>query len=1139
MKLRNSPLFAAILAGPLAALLASHSAQAQSTYYWDNNGSTAGFGTAAGTWAVPTTGDATQGWSTDAAGVTLPVNITTAAADTLNFGTATASLAAGTITVIGTVDSGNMTFASGAGAIVLSGGIINLATTATITVDNSSDTISSAISGAGTSLIKAGTGPLILGGTNTFTGGLKLDGGTLRYTADQTTSVGALTFGATLGSTNVSTLDLSTTPSSLIASGLTLQTNNNSTTTNNAITIGSGKTLTINGNVSSYVPTAQSTANLTVSGLGAMSVASNSSTAVFQVGGGSGTTYTLGSLMDFSALSNFTLNYSNASSILNVGFLNNGSNGGTASSLYLGKTGSVTVGTLNLGVSRQSGTYTLQLGNAANTLNVATLNIGTAAANNRGKGSVNFAAGDSTGTLNLYGQTGSGSRADVNMDMGGGSGSANSSIFDVRGHTANIYIGTLSMGSATTTAHAPVFKFDKGTLDITTANLGVLATTGAVNGTLQIGTDSSSTGAATIASLVLANNKSTGNLNLLGGTLTMGGDIILGATTPGTGTVKVSGGTLDMASHSIGTATALVILTAESGTIQNVTTINGTGGLTKTTAGTLTLSGTNTYTGTTTVSGGTLTLSGTGSINPTTGATLTLGAAASAGTSQYDSSAASTFGNLLIGNGTSNNGNLTQTAGTINATTLQLSTTVASSGLGTANLSGGKMILTDSAWIGERTNIAGVNSGTLNVSGTAELNITGAMKLGADINSDTRNGGGTVNQTGGTVTIAGGLVLTGTTGLAANTRIGTYNLDGGTLNVNQISQAAAGVGTQTGTCNFNGGTLKATADNATFMQGLTTANVKDGGAKIDTGGFDITIAQPLVNFSGATTDSLTKSGAGNLTLTGANTYTGATSVNAGTLKIGAAGTIASSSSLTLSAGAILDTTAQSTFTLSASQPVSFKVDGSGSGSSGRISAAGIDITSAVVSFNIVNPLDDAAYVLASYTSRSGAAFASATPPGGYTIDYSYSGGTQIALVKSGSAGFSSWIDTNFPALSDKSAGGDPDNDGISNLLEYVLNGNPGAADTSILPALSVTPTSFVFTFHRLDESEADTTLTFQYGATLGSWENVTIGAVDSGPDVNGVTVGVVENGTAPDGITVTVPRGSNTKLFGRLRVTQP
>ena len=141
------------------------------TYYWDNDGTTAGFGTAGGTWAAPTTGDSTQGWSTSATGVLLPGNVTTATTDTTNFGNDGATgLGAGTITVSGTVSSGNMTFASGSGAIALSGGTITLAAAATITVDNTSDTIGSVLGGATTSMTKAGAGTLTLTGANTYTG---------------------------------------------------------------------------------------------------------------------------------------------------------------------------------------------------------------------------------------------------------------------------------------------------------------------------------------------------------------------------------------------------------------------------------------------------------------------------------------------------------------------------------------------------------------------------------------------------------------------------------------------------------------------------------------------------------------------------------------------------------------------------------------------------------------------------------------------------------------------------------------------------------------------------------------------------------------------------------------------------------
>ena len=88
------------------------------------------------------------------------------------------------------------------------------------------------------------------------------------------------------------------------------------------------------------------------------------------------------------------------------------------------------------------------------------------------------------------------------------------------------------------------------------------------------------------------------------------------------------------------------------------------------------------------------------------------------------------------------------------------------------------------------------------------------------------------------------------------------------------------------TFNFNGGTLKAVADNVSFFNtaGSMKNYIKQGGAKIDTNGFDITVAAKLEQGSGST-GGLTKLGAGTLTLSGANTYTGATTVSAGTLKI--------------------------------------------------------------------------------------------------------------------------------------------------------------------------------------------------------------------------------------------------------------
>jgi autotransporter-associated beta strand protein len=146
--------------------------------YWDNNGSTAGFGTAAGTWGAPTTGNSSQGWSGDPTGSTLPVDFTTAVTNTLRFGSAEAGLAAGTITVSGNVTASNLTFSTGSGAITLAGGTITLPDTSSITVYNNA-TISSVLAGAATRLTKQGSGYLTLSGGNTMTGDVTVRQGAL------------------------------------------------------------------------------------------------------------------------------------------------------------------------------------------------------------------------------------------------------------------------------------------------------------------------------------------------------------------------------------------------------------------------------------------------------------------------------------------------------------------------------------------------------------------------------------------------------------------------------------------------------------------------------------------------------------------------------------------------------------------------------------------------------------------------------------------------------------------------------------------------------------------------------------------------------------------------------------------------
>jgi autotransporter-associated beta strand protein len=209
---------------------------------------------------------------------------------------------------------------------------------------------------------------------------------------------------------------------------------------------------------------------------------------------------------------------------------------------------------------------------------------------------------------------------------------------------------------------------------------------------------------------------------------------------------------------------------------------------------------------------------------------------------------------------------------------------------GTLNLTSGTVSSVNDIVVGN------VAEGVLNVSGgTASITGTGGQRLVV-----ANNGVATVTLSGsGSINIAGtGGVNFGSA--AASTGTGTFNLDGGSLTTQSISQVAAGVN---GTFNFNGGTLRPSVNNANFFTGVTNAFVKGGGAIIDTNGFDINIGQNLLADAVSTGGGLSKNGNGTLTLSGASTYTGATTINVGTLLV--SGSLGGTAKVDVQSGATL------------------------------------------------------------------------------------------------------------------------------------------------------------------------------------------------------------------------------------------
>jgi hypothetical protein len=95
-------------------------------------------------------------------------------------------------------------------------------------------------------------------------------------------------------------------------------------------------------------------------------------------------------------------------------------------------------------------------------------------------------------------------------------------------------------------------------------------------------------------------------------------------------------------------------------------------------------------------------------------------------------------------------------------------------------------------------------------------------------------------------------------------------------------------------------------------------------------------------------------------------------------------------------------------------------------------------------------------VLARYTTLTGQFAAVPALPAGYTLDYDYTGNGyhEIALTRAANA-FETWAQASITAIdpgADATPGGDPDGDGMSNITEFALDGNPlsGAADGKVL-----------------------------------------------------------------------------------------
>jgi autotransporter-associated beta strand protein len=583
-------------------------------YFWDNNGSANGFGTASGTWAAETVGNASQGWVMNHEGTTVPGNVTTSTAVPVSFGTTARGLAAGTINVSGTVQAGGLQFRSSSGHIVLAGGTINLVDDATIQVDNAINTIQSAITGAAASLTKTGSGTLVLSGGGTGGGALVLQAGTVRLGANNGISTGR-TLSIREGQTG--SLDLNGFNQTL--SNMSSEVGDASQTF--AIVGGAGSTLTINATAAAeFGPGGHISAarafTLDMSGIGGFQW--NGANQTFRVGLRSGTTNASADTGTFTVL--------------------------------LADTSTITASTIALGdqnASSHGGNSFLSLGQSA-TLNADTISVG---AGNRSNATMNFRAGVSNPTVTVRGMDGVApvTQWDVGKVANNGNQTWTATV-DLNGSVLDAKVSTLRIatmdagnnGSRQGIQNAS-FTMSRGVLDV--QNLIVGQYSSSSNGTVHNTNNYTANGTFTLnhadglvraGSVILANNigTSTGN-----GTKTVIGRFNLNAGTLEAATINrgtggnanvvtpefnFTGGTVRNAVGQNLTITNVPVILTGAGTrvfeatedrtitVTSNAVISGSGqGFTKAGDGTMIINSNSTYTGLTTVSAGTLLVNGT------------------------------------------------------------------------------------------------------------------------------------------------------------------------------------------------------------------------------------------------------------------------------------------------------------------------------------------------------------------------------------------------------------------------------------------------------------------------------------------------------------------------------------------------
>ena len=812
---------------------------------------------------------------------------------------------ANAVVVNGNFTVGGSVGASAAAPVNFTGGVDLGGSTRTITFNNSS-TLSGVVSNGGLIISSdLSTRIFTLSASNTFTGGVTVNGGALRFNG-----AGALVSTSSIvlvGSSSSAELDITNISASSFTIGSLASTNTTSTVDlgaknlivggNNASTAyagditGTGGSLTKNGTGTLTLSKSSTYTGGTTLNAGALAISNDSAlgTGTLTIGGG-----TIGALGSTRTLSNAVV--INGDAVLGLG-------GGSGASIVL-----------NGNIDLAGATRTITLGNSATAGGVISnggLTVDSASTGNSFT-ITNAAtyAGPTTlrgGTLAL---TGAGSIASSALDL---TGSTTNATLDISGVTTSATVGSLAGtnplssvvlgskalaagGDNTSTSFAGVIsgagvltKSGTGTMTLTGANTysgGTLISTGALQGNTT-----SLQGTITNNSLVIFDQSTSGTyssalsgsgvlLKTNAGVLTLTGENTLtGGTMIGAGALQIgNGGATGSLAGAITNNGGLVL--NRTGALSIAGAISGTGALTNLGTGTATLSGANTYSGGTLISAGAL-----------QGDTTSLqGAITNNGLVIFDQSTDGTFASVISGTGAltkTNTGVLTLTdANTYSGGTMIGQGTLSIGNGGTTGSLAG--LITNNATLVFNRSDSITQSGI--ISGTGALNKTGAGTLTLS-QANTYTGTTTISNGAIRVTDAAGLG----TAAAGSTVVSGAALElenGITVGAESLALSGTGIG--------NGGALRGISGNNNYNGAITlgaasrinsdAGTLALGGGVTGTG-FGLTVGgngNTAIGTTGINTGAsgtLTKDGSGTLTITAAGDYTGLTTVSAGVLNI--------------------------------------------------------------------------------------------------------------------------------------------------------------------------------------------------------------------------------------------------------------